>query len=265
MRCAPTSRSLAGFHAYLAGPPAMVDAASELLREKGVGARDIHADAFYSAARPAHEGGRGMSAPFSSAGQGRAGDRRRARHRARHRARSLPRQGAKVVIADAGVSIGGRGRRPGQWREQLAQDLGAVRVHRGHRRAGRGAGRGRPGGRALSARWTSWSTTPRSCAMASSSRPQREDWERVIDDQPHRGLRGAGGGHAGHARAAKSGPRARAHRQHGLHRRAVRQLRPGRLCRGQGRAGRTDARGGDGHGALEGQLQRRRARSRPPA
>jgi CDP-4-dehydro-6-deoxyglucose reductase/ferredoxin-NAD(P)+ reductase (naphthalene dioxygenase ferredoxin-specific) len=41
--------SLAGFHAYLAGPPAMVDAASELLREKGVGARDMHADAFYSA------------------------------------------------------------------------------------------------------------------------------------------------------------------------------------------------------------------------
>ena len=42
--------SLTGFHAYLAGPPAMVDAASEILREKGVGARDMHADAFYSAA-----------------------------------------------------------------------------------------------------------------------------------------------------------------------------------------------------------------------
>jgi hypothetical protein len=27
----------------------MVDAATELLREKGVGARDMHADAFYSA------------------------------------------------------------------------------------------------------------------------------------------------------------------------------------------------------------------------
>jgi len=40
---------LIGFHAYLAGPPAMVDAASELLREKGVLARDMHADAFYSA------------------------------------------------------------------------------------------------------------------------------------------------------------------------------------------------------------------------
>jgi NAD(P)H-flavin reductase len=47
--------SLAGFHAYLAGPPAMVDAASEILREKGVGARDMHADAFYSAAPPAHK------------------------------------------------------------------------------------------------------------------------------------------------------------------------------------------------------------------
>jgi CDP-4-dehydro-6-deoxyglucose reductase/ferredoxin-NAD(P)+ reductase (naphthalene dioxygenase ferredoxin-specific) len=46
---------LAGFHAYLAGPPAMVDAASEMLRGRGVAARDMHADAFYSApaARPA--------------------------------------------------------------------------------------------------------------------------------------------------------------------------------------------------------------------
>lgn len=43
---------MAGFHAYLAGPPAMVDAAVELLRQKGVAARDIHADAFYSAAAP---------------------------------------------------------------------------------------------------------------------------------------------------------------------------------------------------------------------
>ena len=41
--------SLAGFHAYLAGPPAMVDAATEVLRDKGVAARDMHADAFYSA------------------------------------------------------------------------------------------------------------------------------------------------------------------------------------------------------------------------
>jgi CDP-4-dehydro-6-deoxyglucose reductase/ferredoxin-NAD(P)+ reductase (naphthalene dioxygenase ferredoxin-specific) len=44
--------AMAGFNAYLAGPPAMVDAAVELLREKGVAARDIHADAFYSAAAP---------------------------------------------------------------------------------------------------------------------------------------------------------------------------------------------------------------------
>ena len=40
---------LEGFHAYLAGPPAMVDAATELLSASGVAARDIHADAFYSA------------------------------------------------------------------------------------------------------------------------------------------------------------------------------------------------------------------------
>jgi naphthalene 1,2-dioxygenase ferredoxin reductase component len=38
-----------GFQAYLAGPPAMVDAATELLTAGGVAARDIHADAFYSA------------------------------------------------------------------------------------------------------------------------------------------------------------------------------------------------------------------------
>jgi CDP-4-dehydro-6-deoxyglucose reductase/ferredoxin-NAD(P)+ reductase (naphthalene dioxygenase ferredoxin-specific) len=41
--------TLAGFHAYLAGPPAMVDAATPLLLQGGVPARDIHADAFYSA------------------------------------------------------------------------------------------------------------------------------------------------------------------------------------------------------------------------
>jgi CDP-4-dehydro-6-deoxyglucose reductase/ferredoxin-NAD(P)+ reductase (naphthalene dioxygenase ferredoxin-specific) len=41
--------TLAGFHAYLAGPPVMVDAATPLLLQGGVPARDIHADAFYSA------------------------------------------------------------------------------------------------------------------------------------------------------------------------------------------------------------------------
>ncbi|MEO8039821.1 MAG: 2Fe-2S iron-sulfur cluster-binding protein [Betaproteobacteria bacterium] len=41
--------SLAGFKAYLAGPPAMVEAAAALLARKGVAARDIHADAFYPA------------------------------------------------------------------------------------------------------------------------------------------------------------------------------------------------------------------------
>jgi NAD(P)H-flavin reductase/ferredoxin len=41
--------TLAGFHAYLAGPPVMVDAATQLLLQGGVAARDIHADAFYSA------------------------------------------------------------------------------------------------------------------------------------------------------------------------------------------------------------------------
>jgi len=40
---------LEGFKAYLAGPPAMVEAAVALLLRKGVAARDIHADAFYPA------------------------------------------------------------------------------------------------------------------------------------------------------------------------------------------------------------------------
>jgi len=41
--------TLAGFHAYLAGPPVMVDAATPLLLQGGLAGRDIHADAFYSA------------------------------------------------------------------------------------------------------------------------------------------------------------------------------------------------------------------------
>ena len=42
--------SLAGFKAYFAGPPAMVDAATALVKARGVGQRDIHADAFFPAA-----------------------------------------------------------------------------------------------------------------------------------------------------------------------------------------------------------------------
>ena len=45
--------------AYLAGPPVMVEAVSDLLRERGVALRDIHADAYYTEAdkaklQPAH-------------------------------------------------------------------------------------------------------------------------------------------------------------------------------------------------------------------
>ena len=47
--------NLQGFQVYLAGPPVMVDAATELLRERGVETRDMHADAFYQA--PAAETG----------------------------------------------------------------------------------------------------------------------------------------------------------------------------------------------------------------
>ena len=41
--------ALAGFKAYFAGPPPMVDAATALVRKRGVEARDIHADAFFPA------------------------------------------------------------------------------------------------------------------------------------------------------------------------------------------------------------------------
>ncbi len=42
--------SVTGMKAYLAGPPPMVEAATTLLRSRGLGLRDIHADAFYDQA-----------------------------------------------------------------------------------------------------------------------------------------------------------------------------------------------------------------------
>ena len=39
---------LDGWKAYLAGPPAMVDAAGPMLLERGLRAADIHADVFYT-------------------------------------------------------------------------------------------------------------------------------------------------------------------------------------------------------------------------
>jgi ferredoxin-NAD(P)+ reductase (naphthalene dioxygenase ferredoxin-specific) len=44
---------LAGFKAYFAGPPPMVDAATALVKARAVGLRDIHADAFFPAAAEA--------------------------------------------------------------------------------------------------------------------------------------------------------------------------------------------------------------------
>jgi ferredoxin-NAD(P)+ reductase (naphthalene dioxygenase ferredoxin-specific) len=41
---------LAGFKAYFAGPPPMVDAATALVKARAAGLRDIHADAFFPAA-----------------------------------------------------------------------------------------------------------------------------------------------------------------------------------------------------------------------
>lgn len=40
--------SLEGFMAYLAGPPPMVESATELITQIGIPARDVHADAFYA-------------------------------------------------------------------------------------------------------------------------------------------------------------------------------------------------------------------------
>jgi len=42
--------AMKGFKAYFAGPPPMVDAATALVRERGLESRDIHADAFFPAA-----------------------------------------------------------------------------------------------------------------------------------------------------------------------------------------------------------------------
>lgn len=39
--------AVAGWKAYLAGPPVMVEAATELLKSRGMAMRDIHADAYY--------------------------------------------------------------------------------------------------------------------------------------------------------------------------------------------------------------------------
>jgi CDP-4-dehydro-6-deoxyglucose reductase/ferredoxin-NAD(P)+ reductase (naphthalene dioxygenase ferredoxin-specific) len=44
---------LAGFKAYFAGPPPMVDAATALVKARALGLRDIHADAFFPAAAEA--------------------------------------------------------------------------------------------------------------------------------------------------------------------------------------------------------------------
>ena len=42
--------AMKGFKVYIAGPPPMVDAATALVRERGIESRDIHADAFFPAA-----------------------------------------------------------------------------------------------------------------------------------------------------------------------------------------------------------------------
>ena len=47
---------LDGFHAYLAGPPSLVEAAVALLRGRGMADMDIHADAFYTMTDLRHRG-----------------------------------------------------------------------------------------------------------------------------------------------------------------------------------------------------------------
>ncbi len=48
--------SFDGCKAYLAGPPAMVEAATMLFEQRGMRRIDIHADAFYTAAEMARAG-----------------------------------------------------------------------------------------------------------------------------------------------------------------------------------------------------------------
>ena len=48
--------SFDGCKAYLAGPPALVEAATLLLEQRGLRRSDIHADAFYTAAEMASAG-----------------------------------------------------------------------------------------------------------------------------------------------------------------------------------------------------------------
>ena len=98
---------LAGFKAYFAGPPPMVDAATALAKMRGVGARDIHADAFFPAAAGSAESGGGWMNP----GQALAGRVAIVTGGARGIGlaivEELHRLGAAVVVADSGVSISG--------------------------------------------------------------------------------------------------------------------------------------------------------------
>ncbi len=55
--------SFEAFKAYVAGPPAMVEAASELLQARGLPLRDLHADAFYPADRKASAPSEEVSIP----------------------------------------------------------------------------------------------------------------------------------------------------------------------------------------------------------
>jgi len=56
--------TLVGWHAYVAGPPGMVDATTLALLEKGIAQRDIHTDPFYGAAGPtAMQEENGLRAP----------------------------------------------------------------------------------------------------------------------------------------------------------------------------------------------------------
>ncbi len=92
-------------------------------------------------------------------------------------------------------------------------------------------------------------------ARRSHLQGKRDDWERVIQTNLTGAFATLAAATPVMREAAEAGPCAGTHREHDLHRRSVRQLRPGGLCGGQGRTGRAYACGGDGHGALQGPLQ----------
>ena len=186
--------------------------------------------------------------------------------------KSLAAEGASVIVADNGASIGGDGGDPERRRARRPTALGkkaiaftdsvaspgvakhlvelAVKQLRRHRHRGEQC---RDPARRL--------RVPRRSARLGRGDPQ-QPLGAVLSDQRRLG---------GDARAGQVGPRRRRrlrlgpHRQHRLVGRPLRQSRPGGLCQRQGRPVRPDARDGDGPGSAPRSRPTPWRRSRAPA